>query len=351
MLDEPGTAVLRGFDIAIADIGDRLRFCQPVVSFKGDSTLYVARRLDWQDDPKILAVTDPAEATELGTLLPDTSQSIASGEGVIAVGTGFVQAAALAGVELDRASFLSIDGGKCWIGIATPERFANLKARLTDEARTAFDEALGEAAHRGRRLSERGNAALLILRKCGPRRRDDLAIRQLAGTRQNDDFDLYRRLLVRFALELNAEENDLHEKVERHIELAAKLRRRAETDPSPDQEYNWAVSPGAYKVRPFVGDNMTKRKTYSFSHNIIIKRDNASKELLNALKDKFQKNDEFREYIYENVNDVFLKSLRNALTPAFPCSKMATEVSSSKIVLLFHENPPASKIGAIKIRR
>ena len=233
MPDEHGPAVLRGFDVAIADIGDRLRFCQPVVSFEGDSALYVARRLDWQNDRKVLAVTDPAEATELGTLLPDTRQSIASGEGVVAVGTGFVQAAAVSGVGLDRAgiSFSNLD--ECWIGVATPERFANLKARLTDEARIAFDEALGEAARHGHRLSERGNAALLLLRKCGPRRRDDLAIRQLAGTQQNGDLDLYRRLLVRFALELSVQEDSLHEKVERHIELATTLLLRM--GPSPAQ--------------------------------------------------------------------------------------------------------------------
>ena len=239
MLDEYGPAVLRGFDAAIADVDDRLRFCQPVISFEGDPSLYVARRLDWQDDREVLAAADSTEATELGTLLPDTRQSIASGEGVIAVGMGFVRAADIAGVDFNRAgiSFLSLDGGKCWIGVATPERFANLKAELTDEARAAFDEALGNAARRGRRLSERGNAALLLLRRCGARRRDDLAIRQLAGTRQNGDLDLYRRLLARFALELNAEENDLHEKAERHIALTAKSPRRAETDPSPTQEY------------------------------------------------------------------------------------------------------------------
>lgn len=232
MFDEYGPAVLRGFDAAIADIDDRLRFCQPVISFEGDSSLYVARRLDWQDDREALAAADPTEATELGTLLPDTGRSIASGEGVVAVGMGFVQAADAAGVDFDCAgtSFSSLDDGECWIGVATPERFARLKAELTDEARAAFDEALGDAVRRGRRLSERGNAALLLLRRCGPRRWDDLAIRQLAGTRQNGDFDLYRRLLSRFALELNAKENDLHEKAEQHIALTARSPRRAEID-------------------------------------------------------------------------------------------------------------------------
>lgn len=90
---------------------------------------------------------------------------------------------------------------------------------------------------------------------------------------------------------------------------------------------------------------MAKRKT--FAHNTIVKQGNASKELSNAWKNAFQKNDESREPIYQNVNDVKWLSLRNALTPSFSYSEKATEVSSSKIVLLFHENPPASKIGAI----
>ena len=63
--------------------------------------------------------------------------------------------------------------------------------------------ALEEAAHCGSRLSERGDTALLLMRKCGLLRRDDLAIRQLVGARQNREFDLYRRLLIRFALELD----------------------------------------------------------------------------------------------------------------------------------------------------
>lgn len=46
MPDETSPAVLRGFNVAVADIADRLRFCQPVLSFRGDSTLYVARKLD-----------------------------------------------------------------------------------------------------------------------------------------------------------------------------------------------------------------------------------------------------------------------------------------------------------------
>ena len=223
MLDEHRPAVLRGFDTAVADIGDQLHLCQPLLSFEGDPTLYVARRLDWQDDRKALAVADPSEASERATLLPDTHRrTIASGEAVVAVGTEFVRAAKASRVQLDGSEmdFARVHDAECWISVATPARFANLKTRLADEARTAFDEDLGDAARRGRRLSERGNAALLLLRRCGPRRRDDLAIRQLAGARQNREFDLYRRLLIRFSLELRTQENELNEKVERHIALA-----------------------------------------------------------------------------------------------------------------------------------
>ena len=223
MPDETGPAVLRGFNVAVADVGDRLCFCQPVLSFRDDSTLYVARKLDWRNDPKALAVTDPDDVDERGTPLPDARQSIASGEGVVAVGAGFVQATDNAGIQLDHAetSFLSLDDAKCWIGVATPERFEDLEKRLTEEARTVFDEALGEAARHGRSLSERGNAALLLLRRCGPRRRDDLAIRQLAGALQNRELDLYRRLRIRFSDELDTPEDDLDRKAELHITLSA----------------------------------------------------------------------------------------------------------------------------------
>ena len=240
MVDEHKPAVLRGFDIAVADIGDELHLCHPLLSFEGDSTLYVARRLDWQNDRKALAIADPSEASDLGTLLPDThEQAIVSGEAVIVVGTGFVQAAKAAGVQLDDSemTFARVRDAECWIDIAMPASFEKLKTRLTDEARTAFDEALGDAARRKHHLSERGNAALLLLRRCGPRWRDDFAIRQLAGARQNRELDLYRRLLIRFALELDAQQSDLDKKAERHIVLASEPLAYTTPDRPPKQKH------------------------------------------------------------------------------------------------------------------
>ena len=232
MVDERKSAVLLGFDTAVADIGDQLHLCHPLLSFEGDTTLYVARRLNWQNDQGALAVADPSEASELATLLPDEHRRpIASGEAAVVAGAGFVQAAADAGIQLDgsEVSFVRIHESGCWITTATQALFAELRTRLVDEARTAFDEALGNAARRKQHLSARGNAALLILRRCGPLRREDLAIRQLAGAKQNGELDLYRRLLIRFELELGTQQHDLHKKVERHIELVVSpLEGRAE---------------------------------------------------------------------------------------------------------------------------
>ena len=264
MLDEYRPAVLRGFDMAVADIGDQLHLCQPLLSFESDPTLYVARRLDWQDDRTALAVADPSEASELGTLLPDTHRrTIASGEAVVAMGAGFARAAKAAGVQFDGAEtdFAMVGNAECRIGVATPACFAQLKTRVVDEARTAFDEELGDAARRGLSLSERGNAALLLLRRCGPHRRDDLAVRQLAGARQNRESDLYRRLLIRFALELRTREDDLDKRAARHVALAAAPLRYA----TSAQEYNWTqpvMFSEASPVRDYLPDH--KESTYKF---------------------------------------------------------------------------------------
>ena len=62
MFDRPETAMLRGFDVSVADIGDQLHLCHPVLSFEGDSTLYVARRLNWRNDQRALTIADPSGA-------------------------------------------------------------------------------------------------------------------------------------------------------------------------------------------------------------------------------------------------------------------------------------------------
>ena len=226
MVDVCGPATLQGFSVSVADIGDQVHFCHPLLSFEGDPTLYFAHRLDWRNDPEAPVIADPDGASTLGTLLPQAyRRPIDSGDGLVAVGAGFVQAVTAAGVELrgPEISFARIEGSECWMGVASPDVHANIRIGLVKEALSAFDEALADAVFHKRRLSERGDAALLLMRKCGPGRRDDLAIRQLSGARQNGELDLYRRLLMRFALELDTQEGVLNERVERHIACAAGL--------------------------------------------------------------------------------------------------------------------------------
>lgn len=213
--------VLRGFDMAVPDVGDQLHFRQPLLSFSGNSALYVARRVDWRGDGQALAVVDECEATEMATLFTDgVVRHVTSGEGVAVAGAEFFQAASRVGLQMDGFNRLSALDCECWISVATPADFVALKRDLVDESRTVFDEELGKARRQRSRLTDRGNAAMLILRRCGPLRREDLAIRQLAAARQNRDLDLYRRLLARFELELDEPEDRLHKQVERHIDLA-----------------------------------------------------------------------------------------------------------------------------------
>ena len=223
MVDVRKPATLRGFHVSVADIGDQMHLCHPLLSFEDDDALYLAHELDWQDDPESLAAADPEEAASHGTMLPTTcSLPIASGQGVVAAGSAFVQATECASVQLEpRIALTPIQERLCWIGVATTSAYTALRGRLVEDAKDAFDRALAEAAVNEACLADGGNAALLLLRRCGPMRRDDLAIRQLAGARQNSEFDVYRRLLIRFAIELKTQESVLDERVGRHMVLVA----------------------------------------------------------------------------------------------------------------------------------
>ena len=224
-------AVLRGFDMAVPDIGDQLHLRQPLLSLRGSPTLYVARRVDWHADRQALAIVDDSEALELATLLPHGVQRhVTSGQGVIVAGAEFFQAASRVGFQLDGFSGLRAADSECWMRVATPAEYVALKRELIDESRTVFDEELGKARRQRSRLTKRGNAAMLILRRCGPLRREDLAIRQLAAAKQNQDLDLYRRLLARFELELGQPEDRLHEQAKRHIKLADAQKAHSEID-------------------------------------------------------------------------------------------------------------------------
>ena len=57
---------------------------------------------------------------------------------------------------------------------------------------------------------------------------DGEAGRQLAGPRQNRELDLYRRLLIRFALTLDTQEGILDGRVKRHVVAVAGWKTRGE---------------------------------------------------------------------------------------------------------------------------
>ena len=242
MTDVHRLATLQGFSVTITDVGDQMHFCQPFLSFGDDPALYFAHHLDWQNDPDALALADRGEASTFGTILPQTcGQAIVPGEGVIAIGAAFIHAAKVTKIDellsseihltqVDEPSMREsspVCDTRCWIGVAKPALYEDLSTKLVNEARTIFDEALSEAALRRDRISERGDAALFLMRKSGPTRRDDLAIRQLAGARQNGEFDLYRRLLIRFAIELDTREAVLDERARRHVAITADRGRRS----------------------------------------------------------------------------------------------------------------------------
>ena len=249
-------AVLRGFDMTVSDIGDQLHFRLPLLSFRSSPTLYVAGRVDWHADRQALTIVDDPEDREMATLLPDgVGQAIASGQGVIVAGAEFFHAASLVGGQLDGFSRLSREDCEYRIRIATPEEFVALKGDLVAESRAVFDRELGKASRQGGPLTEHGNAAIRVLRRCGPLRRDDLAIRQLAAALQNQDLDLYRRLLTRFEHELGEPEDHLDKQARRHIDLAD----------APEGVWSWLNKPASKAELVYEFERLTQGAVFDLN--------------------------------------------------------------------------------------
>ena len=200
--------VLRGFDMPMPEIGDQLHFRMPLLSFRSSAELYVAGRVDWDGDIRALTIVDDPEDLEMATLLTDgVEQHVASGEGAIVAGAEFFHAASRIGFPLYGFHRVAVADSQCWIRVATPSAFVSLKGELVDKSRSVFDRELREAIGHGRRLTERGDAAMLILRRCGPLRSVGLTIRQLSAAMQNRNFHLYRRLIDRLEYELGEPED------------------------------------------------------------------------------------------------------------------------------------------------
>ena len=249
-------AVLRGFDMPVSDIGDQLHFRLPLLSFRSSPTLYVAGRVDWLDDIQALTIVDDPEDLEMATLLADgASRPVASGQGVVVAGAEFFHAASLVGGQLDGFDPLSTGDCECWIRIATPAEFVALKGNLIEKSRAVFDRELGKASRQGRPLAARGNAAMRVLRRCGPLRREDLALRQLAAALQNRDLDLYRRLLTRFEHELGEPEDRLNEQARRHIDLAD----------APEGVWSWLNKPASKAELVYEVERLTQGAVFDLN--------------------------------------------------------------------------------------
>ena len=217
-------AILRGFDFPARDVDDQLRFCNPLLSFEEGETapIHFAHDLDWghgsDDRVHWLTQVDTEEIESFATLFSGVALQIRRGEGVVLMGDGFIAAARRTGIRLDRnhfVEFTEFPESRFWLGLASPDSFSNFAKELASQAASIFDSEL--PATIGGRLPERGEAALALLRKCGLTRPTDLAIRQLAAARVTRQTDRYRRLLIRFSLELEETEDNLHGRVARHI--------------------------------------------------------------------------------------------------------------------------------------
>ncbi len=226
------TAILRGFDTPIEDLKDRLRLCNPLLSFEQRDTaeIFRARQLDWQasSDVQLLVPIDAEDAQEFCTLLRDYDRSIAVGYGVLVMGPAF--AGALAGSLIPAPAELQfVPELGCYIGVATAEEFYRHELAIVEQAKDVMDREL--AAGYPRQVSEVGELALHILRRSRSARNTDVAIRQLAEAFVNRKPDLYRRLLIRFAIDLDELEEELDQRVHRHLALVGRRTMRKAKEP------------------------------------------------------------------------------------------------------------------------
>ena len=201
MTDTVLQGVLRGFDISVADIGHSIRFCRPLVSLGDDhDTVYVTEEPNW-GEPGALVRTDIADAKMLATVLPEhPPRHVSPPQGVVVAGRGFVEAARSAGIDLSWCHD-DIESG-CRMGLISPDDYRRFRDSIVKQARDVFDEELKHSVLEKASLSERGRAAILLLRESAPCD-EELAVRQLASAVLDDAPSVYQRLRTGFALELD----------------------------------------------------------------------------------------------------------------------------------------------------
>lgn len=258
--------ILRGFDFPEREIDDQLRLCNPLLSFEeGESApIFLARDLNWQpggeNNAGWLARVDVDEVESFGTLVSGNPQRILRGEGVVLLGERLFSVAREARIDLENIRDVKLKtfvGAGYRIGLAGVDAYHRFARKLARAAAKVFDEELDNTS--GWRLSVSGVAALVLLRKCGMTSPSALAIRQLVAARIGGHTDRYRRLLVRFSLELGELEDDVHKRVSRHIEVARDAIGRT-TEPFLRPRNFWI-----YEIDAVKKIDVFKRKRLSYS--------------------------------------------------------------------------------------
>ena len=214
--------VLQGFAGRVTDLRARMRLCHPVLSPTGDGTkLLLAQSLDWLASGRNLEPVDRADVLSFGTLWRDVGSTIQPGFGVAvagdALGSSVLDVVGPAG--MDDLPFEWDDDVGCWIAIVRRDELERCAEGLARKAAAIFDNELRSTSHLGR-LSRKGAAALFVLRRV-PRRKDSVvAIRELAAAHVETNFDLYKRLLAVQSVKLGIPEDDLAQRVSRHVASA-----------------------------------------------------------------------------------------------------------------------------------
>ena len=214
--------VLQGFAGRVTDLRARMRLCHPVLSpEEGGTKLLLAQSLDWLASGHDLEPVDRDDVLSFGTLWRDVGSTIRPGFGVAVagdtLGASVLDMTGPAG--MDDLPFEWDDDVGCWIAIVRRGEFERCAESLAREAATIFDNEFRSTSHLGK-LSRKGAAALFVLRRV-PRRRDSaVAIRELAAAHVETNFDLYRRLLAVQSVKLGIPEDDLDQRVSRHVSSA-----------------------------------------------------------------------------------------------------------------------------------
>lgn len=217
---------LVGIDVRVGEVRDRLRLCQPILAFGDDVRMFLARRLDWTREDEAtgrrLTPVDADDIATFGTVVPiEARVPIEPGVGVVVVGCDFYDAIQeLGGDPQDGVPLRPLGASPCWFGLADVSRFDRYRARMGDFALLAVDEELGRTLASDGGMSERGRLAAHVLRKC-ERRREDVAVRDIATALVDGEPDMIRRRLTRYSMELGKSREALEALARDRLRLVA----------------------------------------------------------------------------------------------------------------------------------